>query len=27
VGGFQAAGRQAGWRGFTARKLSRWITA
>lgn len=27
VGGFQAAGRQAGWRGFTARKLGRWITA
>ena len=27
VAGFRAAGRQPGWRGFTARKLARWIGA
>jgi UDP-glucose 4-epimerase len=27
VAGFRAAGRRPGWRGFTARKLARWISA
>ena len=27
VAGFRSAGRRPGWRGFTARKLARWISA